>query len=111
MAKVKLGVVPLAQLTVTAGVPLQLSAVSLKAQEVLIQADPLNNGVVYIGDASVTATQSIKLNADRAMSVQADDTSADEDMCFVDLSEIYIDGSITGDKVNVMILQLQEVQY
>lgn len=111
MAKIKLGLVPLPQISIVAATPAPLSATSFKAQEVIIQADPGNAGTVYVGDASVSAGTSIKLLADRAIAIQADDTHADEDLAYVDLAEIYVDGTFTTDKVNIMVLQLQEVQY
>lgn len=95
----------------TAGSPLALSASSRTATSVIIQADPDNVGNVYVGDVGVTGTNCFKLKPGAALEINADDSAADEDIVVVDLMDIFVDGSITGDKVNVVFCDEVSVEY
>lgn len=88
-----------------------VSASSRTATNVIIQADPGNAGNVYVGASDVTATKCFKLKPGSVLEINADDNSADEDMSVVDLNDIYLDGSITGDKVNVVFCDEVSVEY
>lgn len=88
-----------------------MSASIRTATNVIIQADPDNVGNVYVGDSTVSATKCFKLKPSAVLEINADDSSADEDTVVVDLKDIFVTGSITGDKVNVIFCDEVSVEY
>ncbi len=68
----------------TAGTPVALGA-STAIKSVLIQADPSNTGLIYVGNAS---SQSIELSASDIYTIDIDN-----------LSKVYIDSSVNGEGV------------
>lgn len=112
MAKIKLGLSSLAQVTLAAaGTAQALSGTSREVSEVLIQADATNTGNIYVGASDVDATHGVHLAPGVSLKVSADNAYEDEDRVFVDLNEIYIDGSNTGDKVNILIMGITQLDY
>ena len=88
-----------------------MSATSRIATNVIIQADPENAGYVYVGDSSVAAGQCIKLQAASGIDLNADDDAADEDTVVIDLSDLWIDGDTSGDKVNISVIDEISTSY
>lgn len=76
---------------ITAGTPLQLPAQG--CHRVIIQADENNTGVVVVGGATVNATAGSR----RGLALYS---SQYQTFNVSDLSNIYIDGTHTGDKFN-----------
>lgn len=97
--------------TVVSGVAVPVAAVSQKISWVLIEADTANTGTVYIGESDVAAAKCLTLAPGQSLEISLDGNRADKDLPYIDLSEIYFDGTVTGDKINVaFILQLREDQ-
>lgn len=112
MALIKAKVVGENQVTLaSAGTRQALSASERNCRAVIIQADYNNSGKIYIGDSLVTASKCVKLGAGDSIPICAEDNLGDEDFCCVDLNDIYIDGTFTGDKVNIVVLDLSAVSY
>jgi hypothetical protein len=91
--------------------PLATGPDEVKCSVIVIQANPTNAGEVYVGYSDISATKCIKLVPDKAIEISVDDTTADEDMVFFDLRDVYIDGNVAGDKVNIMIGDMVSVKY
>jgi hypothetical protein len=112
MAKIKTKLVPRPKVqVVTAGVPVPLSAVPTQTFAVMVQADPSNGGNIFLGAAGVTAGQCVLLEPGKSFEIVCEDTLADEDTVYVDLSEIFIDAGTAGDSVFVAELVLESVRY
>lgn len=115
MAKIKFGLTylnPQPTLT-TAGTPVPLSSGSIEARYIYIEAPETNAGNVYIGDtqANIVAGNCTTLGPGEAFYIGAEDSGADEDQVFVDVSELLFDGVNNGDKVVVSYLMPTEVRY
>jgi hypothetical protein len=99
------------QYTVVAGVAAPLSAISQKVSWVLIEADTGNSGTVYIGEDDVAANKCMTLAAGQSLEISLEGNRADKDLPYLDLTEIWADGTVSGDKINVsFLLQLREDQ-
>jgi len=83
----------------TAGTRVQVSATDTPVTTVIVQAKATNAGLVFVGDASVSATRGISLAAGKAIALNADEfgEGAGE---FI-LSDVYVDAATNGDDVKV----------
>lgn len=92
----------IADVTVTtAGTEVQLSSTTIRASSVTIQALNTNTGFIYVGDSNVASGRGIELDAGQAITISADLSGrpgGDE----IDLSDIYVDSSVNGEKVKVV---------
>jgi hypothetical protein len=82
---------------ITSGSAQQLSSSALKAESVIIIADPSNSGRLYIGDSNVNASSAlgIPLDSDRHVTLEPPQQyGVDESF---DLTKIYVDTTSTGD--------------
>lgn len=112
MAKIKTSLSPRPKVqVVTAGTAVPLSATPTQTFAVVIQADPSNNGNIFLGAAGVTAGQCVLLEPGRSFEIVCEDTLADEDTVYVDLSEIFVDAATSGDGVFVAELLIDAVKY
>lgn len=113
MAMIKLQMVTVAPVeVVSAGTRVPLSATSLKVSYLLIQKHESNVGVIYIGDSTVDSTNGIVIGSSLpSLVMSADDTEADEDKAYFDLSEIYIDAGSSGDKVRLAYIEQVSTTY
>jgi len=113
MAEVKLQMVTMAPVTVTtAGTRVPLTGSSLKVSYLIIQKHETNADVIYIGDSSVDSSNGIVIGSSLpSLVMSADDTEADEDKCYFDLSEIYIDAASNGDKVRIAYIKQVSTTY
>jgi hypothetical protein len=84
----------------TAGTRVPLSSTPLYASALLIVADRLNSGYVYIGDESVSSANGIELSAgrDHPIGVESEGGRFNAPL---NLADIYIDSSVNGNAVRV----------
>jgi len=94
------------EVTVISGTPVPLAAIAQRVVSVIVQARPTNTGIVYLGESDVALAKSAKLLAGQSMTISLDTNLADEDFTYIDLNDLYIGGTVTGDKVDVQFLQL-----
>jgi len=96
----------LAELNLTsAGTAQALSATSILAQVVYINAKTTNAGNIYIGDSNVASNRYlVLLDAGESVSIEASEFGTSGDL---DLSEIYFDGGTTNDDIYVGYIQRQ----
>lgn len=96
---------------VSAGTPQQLA--SVESLYLHIQAPPTNTGNVYIGDtsANILAGNCHILGPGESMQIGTDDSAADEDKVILDSSDLWFDGSSTGDKLVVAYLNFKSISY
>lgn len=113
MARITLAPVTVADKAVTsAGTRVALAATSTLVRQVVIQWHPSNVGNVYIGDSSVDSTHGLILNSSNpSISFSAEDSVADEDNCFFDLSTIYIDSVNSADAVKMLYFTVSDKSY
>ena len=74
----------------TAGTAVALGS-STTIKSVVVKAKYANTGTIYIGDASVSSSNGIELQAGDAIGIDIDD-----------LSTVYIDASVNGEGVNYL---------
>ena len=91
----------LARITVAAaGTAQPLSATKLIASSVIIQADHDNTGLIYVGDEDVDSTHTLAvLEAGDALEI--DSELFDGNGQQYNLGQIYVDASVSSDKVRV----------
>lgn len=96
---------------VAAGTPQQLA--SVESLYLHIQAPPGNTGNVYIADSSanILAGNCHILGPGESMQIGTDDSAADEDKVILDSSDLWFDGSSTGDKLVVAYLNFKSISY
>ena len=91
----------LARITVAAaGTRQQVSSTRIIASSVLIQADHDNTGKIYVGDSAVSATRTLAV-LEAGESVEIDSEVFNGRGQQYDLSQIYVDASVSADKVRV----------
>lgn len=95
--------------TPTTAVP--LANTSVLVPYFVVQALPGNVGQVYVGDAGVQSDFGLELQPGQILKISADDTLADEDNILVDIAQFYVDADNAGDKVNILALVLDSVNY
>jgi len=87
---------------VTAGTRVPLSAVDGEFQSLLVQADPDNNGNVYLGDETVDSSNGIALVPGEKLAIdglsRAHGTGADSNF----FSDWYIDADNDGAKLRIL---------
>lgn len=83
----------------TAGTREAISGSSVRCKSVIISADSLNTGKVYVGDSSVSSTNGVELSAGEDIILDADYLGNAEDE--LDLSDIYVDTASNGNKVRI----------
>lgn len=88
------------QKTVAAGTPIVVGTAG-KASLLVFCAPAANTGVVYIGGSTVAATRCIPLAAGEKVSLDFDSLPADKRYGYTNPADWWIDGSVSGDKVNV----------
>jgi hypothetical protein len=95
-----LGLTSLPEITLAAaGTEQALSPSRLTVTCFLVQASPDNVGTIYIGGSTVSATNGTRLPPGYSLEVDANtDQRIGTD---INLAEVYIDGSNTGDSVFV----------
>ena len=112
MAKIKTRMQPRAKVqVVTAGTPVPLSATPTQTIAVVVQADPDNNGNIFLGNAGVTASQCMVLAPGKGFEILCEDTLADEDTVYIDLAEVFVDAATSGDSVYIAELVVDSVRY
>lgn len=94
---------PLARITVAAaGTRQAVSASVIYSPSVLITADSTNTGIIYVGDSSVSSTQGEELAAGQSMAIEGEWVGGTQGEVL--LSDLYVDASVSGDKVRVSYL-------
>lgn len=83
----------------TAGTREAITALELGALSVVIQADSLNTGKIYVGDSTVTSANGIEVAAGEAFVL----TPAEGDKEVI-LSDIYVDTETNGNVVRIQYL-------
>lgn len=85
----------------TAGTAVQISASEVQCASVMFQADPLNTGRIYIGDANVDEDNGIVLSPQDSVTVTADPRSNYQEQS---LSDFWVDSENDGNVVRVTYL-------
>lgn len=89
------------QVTVaTAGTKVAVASSPLWGRGVALKAKASNAGVVYVGDATVSASAGFGLAAGEAIYL-SDLLGTAEKAAAIDLSQVYCDAATNGDKVMV----------
>lgn len=91
-----------AKTVTTAGTQVPLSATTLKARMIVVQADPSNAGNVFLGDSSVDSTNGIVLEPGESYSYAVTETIPYLEL---DLNAIYVDAATNADKVRIQYLE------
>lgn len=86
--------------TTTNGVATALSATQIFCASVIIYADNLNTGNVYIGGPSVSVSNGIPLRANQSQNLSYDLVWGGNGK--IDLSKIYLDTDQTGNAVRIV---------
>lgn len=92
------------QVTITAGTRIALSVGASpipEARQILIKAQTGNSGNVYLGGSDVSSTKALLLASGASVSL-GDIFNASNQRAFA-LNQIYVDGSSSGDKVEIII--------
>lgn len=84
----------------SAGTRQRLSSSAVLAETVLVSAESTNAGNIFVGDVSVASNNGIKLAAGQSVELTADND-------YMDLREIYFDGSVTNDDIRVSYIAKQ----
>jgi hypothetical protein len=86
----------------TAGVRVALSSTSVPCGQVIIQVKRANTGFIYVGDSSVSATLCFELSPPASSTAQLASVaaSAQQGSNALNLANIYIDSSVSGDGCN-----------
>lgn len=87
-------------MTLTASVATALSATQLFVSSLIIYADTLNTGNVYIGGPTVTIANGIPLRANQSQNLSYDLVWGGNGK--IDVSKIYLDTDTTGNVVRVI---------
>jgi hypothetical protein len=88
--------------TLTSGTASQASSTALPSYSAIITAEASNTGNVYIGDASVSITKGIPIEPGNTLTIAVNEPNRYSE---VDISDIYIITSTTGNKVRVSCLR------
>ncbi len=85
--------------TVTAGTRVQVSTTDLYVLSLAVQSKKANTGKIYVGDASVSATQCHQLEPGETIVIegQGKPNSLEE----VNVADVYFDSSINAEGVNL----------
>lgn len=83
-----------------AGTRQQITSTDMAVYSVVIQADLLNTGNVYIGDSIVSSSNGIELAAGDSYIVEAQDLGDQE----INLSDFYVDTDTNGNVVRIQYL-------
>lgn len=112
MAKVKVSLRTVnKKVVLAAGTRERLVAAPLEVKALVIQADPLNTGNIYLGESDVTATKCVLLEEGRGIEITPEDTFSDEDFVVIDLYDIWIDAETSGDGVYISYIEVEKVSY
>lgn len=113
MARIELGFNTLSKIpVVTPGTPVPLSATPLLVLNATVQWNPSNSGKIYIGSSDVAADKCLTLDGSTpVLTLEAEDSAADEDRVVLDLSKIYIDAAVAGESVLVAYTTTTSVAY
>jgi len=70
---------------------------------VLIEAPSTNGGAIYIGTSSavILASNYHSLDPGEALEICVEDSLTDDDKARFDLTDLWMDGATTGDKLTV----------
>lgn len=79
----------------------------------MFEAPPSNVGNIYVSEslAQMAAGNRLTLQPGQSIEVEIDDTDADEDLVFIDLRDLYMDGSSASDQLVVAYLVEQSIDY
>jgi hypothetical protein len=83
-----------AQTVAAAGTRVRLVAASQRVKSVTINGKTGNTGRIYVGGADVASTTNNGLGADQSV------TFTTPEKHYIDLTEIFIDASVNGEKVD-----------
>lgn len=86
-----------------AGTAEPLIAINTIIQSIVIQAESDNSGKIYIGNNTVSSTNTVALTAGNSLDFSGDSMGMGGDYEF-DLSQIYIDADTDGDGVTVLFI-------
>lgn len=87
----------------SAGTAVQFSAAPLKVKSILIQAPQGNSGVVYIGNSTVSSSNTPSLSAGDCYEIDFKKEPSDTPG---ELSDIYADAATSGDTVRYLAVTL-----
>ena len=88
----------------SAGTAQALSSTEIKSKDIVLIADPGNSGTLYIGSSAVAVTSGIPLAAGASVNLSAL-VSGSKDGIVLNLNQIYVDGTTTGDDIRVVYFQ------
>lgn len=86
---------------VSSGTRVPLSGAPLLTTACLIVADPDNSGVIWVGDSSTLASTKVGVPLSASDDIDIDPARYTGTSELLDLSEIYIDSTASGDYVIV----------
>jgi hypothetical protein len=92
-----------AQIVIAPGIRMPLSTKQVWVRGLKIQTPTTNDGVIYIGDITVTAANGLLILEDSAISF--DDLFPDQEDLTLNLGDIYIDSETAGNKITFMYLE------
>lgn len=88
----------------TAGTRVALSSSQIFIRNLVIQANPLNSGNIFVGGSNVASTNGVILTPGASFQIEAPEMGmggADD----LDLSDIYIDSAQNNDTVRIAYLK------
>lgn len=87
----------------TAGTRQQLTATSTAVLSVIVQADSLNTGKIYVGDSSVSSSSGIELAAGEAFVIEPQYFGDNE----INLSDIYLDTATNNNVARIQYITVR----
>lgn len=87
----------------SAGTAVQVTSQDISTPAAYVQADSLNTGKVYVGDADVDSTNGIELAAGESVTLDGTAFLRGDATKFI-LSDIWVDTATNGNKVRVSYL-------
>ena len=90
----------LAPVTVTtAETAEQITALDIPSTGLIVQANTVNAGLIYVGDSTVTSSNGMELEAGETFSITAEEIGSSNDE--IVLSDVWIDAQLDGDGVRI----------
>lgn len=91
----------------TAGTRVRLVSTKILASSILIQANPANGGKIHVGDVTVSSGTGIELDAGEILSISADESTKNITHGAINLYNIYIDATTSGNGVRILYNKLK----
>lgn len=95
--------VSLSPVTLTHGVATRLSASAIYASSLILYADPLNTGNVYLGGSNVTTSNGIPVAKGQSFNLSYDLVFGSNGK--IDLRTLYLDSDTTSNLVRIIYVE------